>query len=176
MNSPTKGDWVSEVKEWILEYEIATSLEEVKKIKKNMFENIVVERVQVEAYQYLKNQIKSKGATNKYSGKLEMQNYLKPNRVLTYPDQIEIFSYRSEMNEMNYNSKGLKDDEICVCTNILNNPHLYHCQILNNGESPKEKYEYILNGTLHHKKIFFNIMKRNLEKYRTITLAARDEI
>ena len=38
MDSPTKGDWVSEVKKWILEYEIATSFEEVKKIKKNIYE------------------------------------------------------------------------------------------------------------------------------------------
>ena len=29
MESPTKGDWVSEVKAWICEYEIATSLKEV---------------------------------------------------------------------------------------------------------------------------------------------------
>ena len=55
MDSPTKGDWVSEVKKCILEYEIATSFEEVKKIKKNLYEKIVGDKVQVEAYQYLKN-------------------------------------------------------------------------------------------------------------------------
>ena len=120
-----------------------------------MFEHFFGEKVQFEAYQYLKNKIKSKGSTIKCSGELEMQNYLKPNRVLTYQDQIEIFSYRSEMKQINYNFKGLKHDEICVCTNILNNPHLYHCQILNNCYSPREKYEDILNGTLHKKKIFF---------------------
>ena len=48
--------------------------------------------------------------------------------------------------------------------------------ILNNGESPKETYEDILNGTLHQKKNVLNIMKRNLGNYRTITLAARADI
>ena len=40
-----------------------------------------------------------------------MQNYLKPNRVLTYQDQIDIFSYRLEMNEVNKNVTGLKEDQ-----------------------------------------------------------------
>ena len=50
-----------------------------------------------------------------------MQNYLKPNRVLTYQDQIDIFSYRSEMNEVNKNVTGLKEDqtEICLLVNIM---------------------------------------------------------
>ena len=34
MESPTKGDLVSEVKAWICKYEIATSLKEVSKMKK----------------------------------------------------------------------------------------------------------------------------------------------
>ena len=29
-----------------------------------------------------------------------MQNYLKPKKVMTFQEQIEIFSYRSEMNYM----------------------------------------------------------------------------
>ena len=56
---------------------------------------------------------------------------------------------------MIYHFKGFKEDERCVCTNILNYPHLYQCQIFNNGESPKEKYKGILNETLHKKKECF---------------------
>ena len=67
------------------------------------------------------------------------------------------------MNEVNCNFKGLKEDERCVCTSILNNPHLFKCQILNNGESPMYNYQDILNGTLHQKKIIINIMKKNHE-------------
>ena len=63
-----------------------------------------------------------------------------------------------------------------VCTNILNNPHLFECIFLNNGESPKYKYEDLLNGTLHEKKIIMNIMKKNIVTYRKITLAARADV
>ena len=84
------------------------NLKKFRKLRKICLKNFLVQKVQFEAYQYLKNKIKSIGPTIKYSGELEMQNYLKPNRVLTYQDQIEIFSYRSEMKEINYNFKGLK--------------------------------------------------------------------
>ena len=43
MESPTKGDWVSEVNASICEYKIATSLKEIQKIKKIIYEEIVKE-------------------------------------------------------------------------------------------------------------------------------------
>ena len=36
--NPTKGEWDLKVKEWIIEYEIETSFEEVSKIKKSRYE------------------------------------------------------------------------------------------------------------------------------------------
>ena len=45
-----------------------------------------------------------------------MQNYLKPNRVMTYQDQFEIFSYRSEMNDISLKYNELQDNKVCVCT------------------------------------------------------------
>ena len=176
MNSPTRGDWVSEIKKWINEYEIATTFEEVKNMNKKQYEKSICEKVQQEAFQYLKNKIKSKGSTIDYGTRLAMQNYLKPNNVLTFQDQKEIFAFRSEMNELNYNFKGLKEDEKCVCAQTLNNIHLFQCKILNNSEYSELKYEDFLNGTLHQKKKTLNIMKKNMETFRNITLAARADI
>ena len=173
MESPTKGDWVSEVKAWIFEYEIATSLKEVSKMKKNIYEKIVKEKVEAEAFTYLKNKIKSKGSLNKYGSRLETQNYMKPNIVLKFQDQVDIFSYRSEMNDLKCNFKGMKEEELCLCSSIMNNVHLFECKELNNGELSKYKYEDLLNGSLHQLKYLLNIMKKNLAQYRKITLATR---
>ena len=62
---------------------------------------------------------------------------------------------------------GLKDNEICVCTNQLNNPHIFQCRILNDF-----KDQDILNRTLHQQKKILNIMKKNSANYKKITLAA----
>ena len=50
------------------------------------------EKVQIEAFQYLMNIIKSKGSAIDHGTRIAMQNYLKPNNVLTFQDQLEIFS------------------------------------------------------------------------------------
>ena len=173
LENPTKGDWVTEMKKYIIELEIASSFEEVKTIKKTRYEKIVSEKVKAEAFKYLKNKIKSKGSKIYYGDRLEMQNYLKPNRVMTYQDQIEIFSYRSEMNDISLKYNEIQDNKVCVCTQELNNSHLYECITLNNGEALKLKYEDILNGTLHQQKYVLNILKKNHAIYTKITLAAR---
>ena len=63
---------------WVLEYQIATYFEEVKHMKKKHYEKIVFEKVQIEAFQCLKNKIKSKGSVIDYGTRIVMQNYLKP--------------------------------------------------------------------------------------------------
>ena len=41
MENPSKGDWVSEIRDWICENKIADSFEEVSKMTKNHYEKIV---------------------------------------------------------------------------------------------------------------------------------------
>ena len=77
------------------------------------------------------------------------------------------------MNEFNFNFKGLKDKKLCVCTNQLNNPHIFQCRILNYFKDHELKYQDILNGTLHQQKKILNIMEKNLANYIKITFAAR---
>ena len=122
---------------------------------------------------YLKKKIKSKGSSIKYGDRLEMQDYIKPNKVLTYEEQVELFSYRSEMNEVSLKFKEYQEFKSCLCNEELNNIHIFQCKILNNGEYPENTYEELLNGTLHKQKFFLNIMKKNLEQLRKITKAAR---
>ena len=61
------------------------------------------DKIHEEAFQYLKGKIKSKGSQIDHGARLNMQDYLKPNNVLTFKEQIKKISYRSEMNEFNFN-------------------------------------------------------------------------
>ena len=83
----------------------------------------------------------SKGSTIDYGTRLETKNYFKPNNVLTFQDQKESFAYRSEMNELNYNFEGIKEDEKCVNAQTLNYIHVFQCKILNNIEYSESKYK-----------------------------------
>jgi hypothetical protein len=51
MNHPSKGDWVSEMKNLIIEWKVANTFEEVRAIKKKQYEKIVNEKVKAEAFQ-----------------------------------------------------------------------------------------------------------------------------
>ena len=117
----------------IVEIEIASSFEEIMKMKKSKFEKIVTEKLKAEAFNYLKNKVKSKGPKINYWERLEMQNYLKPNYVLTFQEQVKIFSFRSEMNEISLNYQEHKANKTCICKIDSNNQHLYECIFWNNG-------------------------------------------
>ena len=87
--------------------------------------------------------------------------------VLNYQYQLKVFFYRSEMNEISCNFKELNTEEIYICKCIMNNSHLYHCKVLNDRKDLKHNYEDLLNGTLHQQKYVLDIMKKNLEYFRT---------
>ena len=73
-------------------YKIANTFEEVKTVKKSHYEKLVRDKIKEEAFHYLRNIIKSKGSSIDYGNQLEMQAYLKTKRVLTFQEQIYIFS------------------------------------------------------------------------------------
>ena len=83
-----------------------------------------------------------------------MQAYLKPNRVLTFQEQIDIFSYRSEMNELSL--KYLQENYIFACTKDLNNIHLLECTILNNKKAHdyEKTHDYEKNKSIRRKSLF----------------------
>ena len=110
---PVKSDWISEMKEIISDLDMAKSFGEVKKMKKNHYESFVNKKIKAEAVRYLVNKVKTKGSLVNYENSLEMQNYLKPNAVLTFQEEVNIFSYRSEMNEISL--KYIHGNKLCIC-------------------------------------------------------------
>ena len=73
------------------------------------------------------------------------------------------------MNPLKNNFKGDKIIQYCVCLQVMENKHLYYCEILNNGRKINHIYEDILNGTLHQQKDIINILTENMKKFETLT-------
>ena len=148
------------------------NFEEISKMTNQAFMKIVDIKLRKAALIYLKSKIKSKGCEINYGEELKCQAYLLPNQILTLTEQREIFSYRSRMNNLNYNFPGTKNEEKCICLDqLLKNEHLYHCKLLNNNIIPYLKYEDIFNGTVHHQKKIINILNKNICKFEELTLA-----
>ena len=113
----------------------------------------------------MKNKIKSKGKEISYGDQLFCQNYLSPNKILTFDDQKFIFAYRSRMNNLSYNYPGNKKVEIFQCGVKMTNEHWYYCIVLNEGISIQDKYEQIFNGTITEQKQILDILKQNMMKH-----------
>ena len=77
------------------------------------FKNIVDRQVKKASLEYILSKIKSKGKEIMYGSTLKCQGYLMPNSILTLEEQLSIFSYRSKMNNLQYNFPGNKLIEIC---------------------------------------------------------------
>ena len=100
-----------------------------------------------------------------------MQLYLLPNQTLTFNDQIEIYSYRSRMNAINYNTPGTSEIEFCKCGQEIKNEHLLYCINLNEVQIITHNYDDIFNGTLSKKKIIIDILRKNMEKHKQFSRA-----
>ena len=94
-----------------------------------------------------------------------MQDYLRPNDILTLAEQRALFSYRVRANHLQYNTPGSGEKEFCICKEHLTNIHLYSCLILNDSSIHEiPQYDEIFNGTLIQKKTIINILTRNMKK------------
>ena len=131
---------------------------------------MVREQIEKSALNYLKLKIKSKGSGIQYDS-LIMQDYLRPNQVLTVDEQQEIFSYRSRMNNLKYNYPGSKGIEYCVCGQFIDNPHLLSCTSLNIYNKYDFQYDELLNGNIHQQKEILTILKINMSKLEAYSQA-----
>ena len=109
--------------------------------------------------------IKSKGKGIDYGDCIKMQPYLMPNKTLTLEDQIDIFSYRSRMNNLKYNTKGTSEIEYCQCGHEMKNEHLLYCNLLNKDKPHFNTYDDFLNGSLTQKKHIIHILRNNMIKH-----------
>ena len=168
--NPTKGDWVSSLKNIMDVVDLKMTFEEIKMAKKKYFKILVRKKVNILAFKYLLSKIKSKGKEICYKKDLQCQTYLLPNNILTVQEQRAIFSYRTRMNNIKNNFKENNLVEYCQCESELNNKHLYECMVLNNSVK-NIPYETIFEGRLCELKYIVNILKENQEKHERFTLA-----
>ena len=97
---PTRGDWASRVVKDIEELEIKESLEEIKLMSKNKFNQILKCRLRLNALKYLRNKQGTKGKDIQYSA-IEMSEYLLPsNKNLTLEEKRRQFAIINKMVDM----------------------------------------------------------------------------
>ena len=169
MNNPTKGDWVSEVKQLLVYYKINLTLHEIECMPSSQYKKIVKQQVIQIAFEALSDKQKflKKGKLIHYE-RLEMSDYLLPTDKLSVAEQHEMFSLRCEMNDIPYNYGNRTYCET-GCGQILNNEHLLMCPIFNEGHENKYTYINFLNGTLFQKIEIFKKIKEITEKTQQLT-------
>ena len=100
MDEPTKGDWASKCILDLKELKITESLEEITKMSKTKFSNMVKSKIKLNALKYLKEKQKSKGSEICYID-IEMADYLLPeNKMLTIDEKQQLFVVRNCMTEI----------------------------------------------------------------------------
>ena len=87
-DNPTKGDWVNCVRKLMIDMNINFTFEDISKMKKRTFKNIVNTQVLKASFKYLLSKIKSKGKEINYGSELKCQQYLKPKSILTFEQHI----------------------------------------------------------------------------------------
>ena len=176
MSHPTKGDWVSEVKKLLVDYKINLTFLQIESMPSSQYKKLVKEKVMQFAFASLseKQKVMKKGQLIHYD-RLEMSDYLLPNDRLSVSEQYEMFSYRSEMNDIPFNYGNRTQCET-GCGEILNNDHLLKCQILNEGHENGFEYIIFLNGTMEQKIEIFMKMKENTQKRKNIINKLSDSV
>ena len=140
-------------------------------MRKSQFKLLVSKKIKTLAFNYLISKVKSKGKEIQYGDDFRCQNYLLPNKVLTLEDQLNIFAYRTRMNNLEYNFASNNCLQVCVCKNQMTNEHLYSCRILNTEENNYILYNTLFQGTLTEKKKIIIILNKNMNKFEQITKA-----
>ena len=112
-----------------------------------MFKNLVKERTEKNALQFLKLHIKSKGKEIVYS-ELEMKKYLASMSILTLQEKKEVFKIRTRMTEVKSNFKQRYNDLNCD-----------NCGKKNQFNEETQEHVYNCTESNENKEIFGNIFK-----------------
>ena len=102
---PTRGDWVSTVKQDLAVLDIKTSFEEIANISKEAFKKLVKDKVQKAALDYLTNlQLSHSKSSNLCYDDLSLQGYLKSGKnKMTIKEKLFCFAARSRMVDVRCN-------------------------------------------------------------------------
>ena len=149
---------------------LSLSFDDIKRLKKQKFQNIIDVAIKKSAIVYLKGKIKTKGKDIIYSEYPEIQDYLLPYDSLTLEFKRKMFKFRTRMNMIPANFSSTNLDLVCEtpCNEKITNEHIYECKILNQKEKHENEIEYkkIFNGTIIEKIKVMNIMNEKYEKWK----------
>ena len=159
-NNPIKGDWVSTVIRDLSDLKIFDTFEEIRAMTRNNFRNLIKNRIQTEALEYLQTKRGSKGQEIQFT-RLEMSDFLLPyNSTLNIEEKRKMFEIRNRMTMIPFNF-GQKEEK-CVCGELESMLHIYYCDILNQ-KKPELSYDLIFNGNLKSQIEIFRKFTKNLE-------------
>ena len=161
---PTKGDWVSEVSKLMNKYKIELTFQQIEEMKSSLFKRLVKQKVtEVAFFELIQRQkSKKKGRYIEYTT-LGMADYLHPEAELSTEEKIQIFSLRTDMNEIPNNFGKKEIYEIGCSNSLLDNEHILNCSTIS---VKSHNFNDILNGSLKKKIETLKIYQENQEKRR----------
>ena len=163
IENPKRGDWASTAKKNLYDLKINLSNEEIRKMSRSTYNNLIRNKCRENAFKYLKNKRGKKGRDIRYRS-LQMSEYLLPNKELSIEQQRNIFEIRNNMTNIRSNFCSEKENiSKCICGKSENMAHIYYCKELNNRE-PDVKYENINGENIKELKYIQERFKENLIK------------
>ena len=170
-DSPTRGDWVSSVKQDLKDLELDMDFDQIEACTKEAFKEKVKKNIKVAAFKMLTEiqQTHSKSRSMEYN-ELALQKYLcSENNYMTNKEKIFAFSARAHMLKLKGNFKEGKTDINCSfgCDNIEDQKHLYYCPELEDEiEEVVVAYEEIYGSDLDKVK---RVTKRLMTRLQELT-------
>ena len=137
LENPTNGDWGQSCHEALESLEINLKIEDIEKMKKSTFKNIVRKKTAGRALEDL-NSIKARHSKVLHivHRKLAIQSYLVGTDASTLESKF-LFALRCRMVDLKANFRNKYGDNICPCCqdNEDTQEHLLHCEMLQEKSS-----------------------------------------
>ena len=132
-----KKDWVTQVQNDLSKLDICQDFESLKQLKRVNLKCLLDKAIKEHAFQELtkKKENHSKVMNIKHKT-LEMQKYLKTNKIATIEDSQEIFKIRSKVTDVKINFKGKYDSFECFfCDEEESQKHVMECKYINKNQN-----------------------------------------
>ena len=160
LQQPTSGDWATTVQNDLKELNILETFDDIKRMSRNKFKNLVKIRMKRNAFSYLIKKRGSKGCQIEYSA-LEMSEYLLPyNDKMKIEEKHRLFALKNRMVDIpdNFGKK-----EVCHCGENEDMSHIYSCKYLNEEENVLQ-YQKLYTGKLSEQIEIFRIFELNMNR------------
>ena len=142
LEQPTRGDWVSTVKQDLAELNINMSFEEIENVSEEAFKKFVKDKVQKAALDYLKSlQLTHSKSENLSYNELSLQGYLKSGtNNMTIKEKSFCFAARSRMIDVRCNYPQGQGQLMCRlgCDTKETQNHLLDCAALTDSNIVQE--------------------------------------